>query len=154
MVLVVVAYWVLPLEGLVGGPRTSWSYLRAGAAVLIALVVLVAQIKAVTTARYPQLRVLEGFSLAIPLILVVFAATYLSMSEFDTAAFNEPLGKIGALYFALTTMTTVGFGDIHPRSDPARTMVMVQMIVNFGVFGVASRVAYSAVQRRLDARNP
>lgn len=151
VVLVTAAYAVLPVGVMIDGPRTSSGYLRAGAAVLLALVVLAAQIRSITTARYPQLRVLEGFSLAIPLLLVVFAATYLSMSEFDASAFNEPLNKIGALYFALTTMTTVGFGDIHPRSDPARTVVMVQMIVNFGVVAVASRVAYSAVQRRLEA---
>jgi len=39
------------------------------------------------------------------------------------------------LYFAVTTLTTVGFGDFHPRSDGERIIVTIILLLGVGVFG-------------------
>ena len=46
--------------------------------------------------------------------LVVFAAFYASLSVRSPSAFSEPLTTLDAVYLALTTFTTPGFGDIRP----------------------------------------
>jgi hypothetical protein len=41
----------------------------------------------------------------------------------NECSFSEPLTKVDALYFTVTTMTTTGYGDIHPVSQQGRMLV-------------------------------
>jgi voltage-gated potassium channel len=54
-----------------------------------------------------------------------------------------------AVYWAVTTITTVGFGDITARSRTGRILTMVQMMGGLLLVGVAARVLASAVQEGL-----
>lgn len=38
------------------------------------------------------------------------------------------------IYFSFTTLTTVGFGDYHPRSDGERIFVIIQMLLGVAIF--------------------
>ena len=40
------------------------------------------------------------------------------------------------LYFAFTTLSTVGFGDFHPRSDPERIICSFILVMGVAVFSV------------------
>ena len=42
---------------------------------------------------------------------------------------------LASLYWAMSTMTTVGYGDVIPRSDEERAYAMVGMIVGGGFYG-------------------
>ena len=42
---------------------------------------------------------------------------------------------IAGLYWAITTMTTVGYGDILPRSDAERVYATASMLLGATVFG-------------------
>lgn len=37
-------------------------------------------------------------------------------------------------YFAVTTLTTVGFGDFHPRSDFERVIITIEMLFGVAIF--------------------
>ena len=37
-------------------------------------------------------------------------------------------------YFFLTTLSTIGFGDLHPRSDPERILMAILMLGGVAVF--------------------
>ena len=49
------------------------------------------------------------------------------------------MDRLDALYFSMTTMSTVGYGDIHAQGQLARLLVTVQLVFNL-VF-VASLVS-------------
>jgi Ion channel len=44
---------------------------------------------------------------------------------------------IDSLYFALTTFTTIGFGDVHASSQTCRWLVSSQMVADILVVGIA-----------------
>ena len=60
--------------------------------------------------------------------------------------FSEALGRLDALYFALTIFSTVGFGDITGVSSTARSAVTVQMAADLVVFGIGAKVIIGAVR--------
>jgi voltage-gated potassium channel len=47
----------------------------------------------------------------------------------------------------VTVFSTVGFGDIAPRSEPARVVLIVQMLGDLAVLGAGVRVLLGAVRR-------
>jgi voltage-gated potassium channel Kch len=76
-------------------------------------------------------------------IVGFFALLYWKYSQLHSDAFNNgrtaaALSKIDTIYFALTTFTTTGYGDIRPLTSAARGLVSLQMAVGFiaVVFGV------------------
>ncbi len=69
--------------------------------------------------------------------LGTFSNLYWIESLRDSSAFSEPLTQGDAIYFAISTFTTTGFGDIRPRSGIARLTVTVQMLLGFLLVAVA-----------------
>jgi hypothetical protein len=59
--------------------------------------------------------------------VLLFATTYLAISEYDgeIAGMRTPLD---AVYFTMTTLMTIGFGDIAAEGQTARAVVLTQMI--------------------------
>lgn len=80
-------------------------------------------------------------------LVVIFALTYLSLSVEDPTNFNVPLDKVGSLYFTMTILATVGFGDIVAVSNPARIAVMVQMVVGLTLVTALARVLMETTRR-------
>jgi hypothetical protein len=79
----------------------------------------------------------------------LFAVFYLWLSGHSPGAFSAPLNGIDAAYFAVSTATTTGMGDIHPVSGIARLFVLAQMIIS--VFLVV--IAVVTALQRFAARN-
>jgi hypothetical protein len=138
----VVLYYRLPLTGTV---KASTVALLLAGLVLFAGVITW-QVRAILRSQYPGLRALEALAAAIPLFLLVFAATYVTLADAQPSAFNEPLSRTDALYFTITVFSTVGFGDITPVTTPARVVAMVQMLGDLVVVGLVLRVMLDAVK--------
>ena len=49
-------------------------------------------------------------------------------------AWLEGWSPIDALYFSVVTLATVGFGDLHPTTDPAKLFTVLYILVGLGVF--------------------
>jgi voltage-gated potassium channel Kch len=92
------------------------------------------------------LRAADAMALVIPIFIVVFAWTYLTMARSTPGAFSQPLDRVSALYFAVTLFSTVGFGDIVPKTDPARLVVTVQMLADLIVIAVVVRLILGAAR--------
>lgn len=82
--------------------------------------------------------------------VATFAWIYATLAARSPASFNKPLTRIDAAYFALTTFTTTGFGDILPVSQSARLVVSVQMCLGVFIVIVGIGRAASVVRRSAD----
>jgi hypothetical protein len=60
----------------------------------------------------------------------VFAIVYVSMAHANPVSFSEQLSRTAGLYFTITVLSTVGFGDITARTDAARLIVSLQMLLD------------------------
>ncbi|MGY4857289.1 potassium channel family protein [Cryobacterium sp. AP23] len=141
----VALYFVLPLAVIAAIPLVVWW--------VVALLVLVGvsawQLRAITRSAHPTVRAIVALAVTAPLYLLLFATTYVLMSNADSETFTSgALTRLDALYFTVTVFATVGFGDISPASQDARLVVMIQMILNLLVLGAGIKVFVGAVQRR------
>ena len=147
---VVVAYYAIP----VGEVPSRWDILLASVGLLAGLGVLVW-----VTVR--QLRVLEKYqagdptvrldvlALVIFVVVPLFALGYFALEQGDSGQFAELQTKTDALYFTMSTLGTVGFGDVHATGQLARVLVTIQIV--FDLVFVAALVSVLTTQFRARA---
>jgi hypothetical protein len=111
------------------------------------------QLSSVYKARFPTLRAAEALVLVAGMFLALFAMIYVMISLSDSAAFTEELSPFNSYYFSLTVLATVGFGDITPVTNLARSVTMVQMALDLVFIAVLIRVIGHAARRALDERH-
>jgi voltage-gated potassium channel Kch len=63
---------------------------------------------------------------------VVAILTLLCIGTF-TFHFVEGWNLATSFYFSVATLTTVGYGDIHPTTDLSRIIVSIYLLVGVGV---------------------
>ena len=146
--LIVMLYYLVPWDSSEFGEIA----VRLGISLVVVVVGTVISIQYVLRARYPMLRVFEVLAVVVALVLASFASAYAYLSHVDSDAFSEVLTRTDALYFSITTATTVGFGDISASTEGARIVVMLQMITNVVVLGVAARSLLYAARKRVAER--
>jgi hypothetical protein len=83
------------------------------------------------------------------MFLVGFSIIYLSMSRNNAHTFTQILDPTRALYFTISVFSTVGFGDITPRTDPARLVVSAQMLLDLAIIGIVVRMIFTAARSRI-----
>lgn len=141
-VALVILYYLLPFDRLDNEAILGWFTL--GLAAFVGLVAL--QLRSILKAQHPGLRAIEVLGTVLPVFILVFASTYLTMASNESSSFSESLNHTDALYFTMTVFSTVGFGDIAPRTEAARIAVTLQMASNLVVLGLLARVIVGAVQ--------
>ena len=147
-VLLGAAYFALP-----GASFSGWRELvRLTSAMAVVGVVFVTQARSVQRAAMPELRAVQALGVVIPLFLLVFALTYLSLSHSNVGSFSEPLDHGDAIYFTVTVFATVGFGDIAPLTLAARMTVSVQMLLDLIILGFVVRVIFGAARSAFERR--
>ena len=114
---------------------------------ILVVAVLASQVRVIVAAKYPRLRAITALAVSAPLLIVVFAASDYLMAASDPASFSQPLDRTAALYFAVTVLATVGFGDIAPVTTVARVATMVQMVLDLAILGLAAKVLFNAADR-------
>jgi len=127
IVVLLAVYYAVPTPGSRIGPVVS---------AILFLGVVSFELSAVVRAPLPVPRAAVAMARVLPLFIVLFAWIYVAMSTSDPSTFSEPLSKSAALYFTITVLSTVGFGDITPVADAARLMVSMQMICDLVVIGI------------------
>jgi hypothetical protein len=147
-VCIVVAYFAAPvgqdadvlgIVALVGG--------TVGLAALI-----VVEVRAIVDSPTPQLRAAEALASTVVIVIVVFAFIYVCMSTASAANFSEPVTKVNGLYFTVTVLATVGFGDITSESEAARLVVTVQMLLDLLFVGLVVKLLFGASKIGMERR--
>ncbi|WP_406832706.1 potassium channel family protein [Pedococcus sp. KACC 23699] len=140
MVLVAL-YYVLPLNHIKNVPVTLLGGL------LILGVATFWHLRSIMGATYPALRAIEALATTVPLFLLLFASVYFTMAGTSPANFStRSLSRTDALYFTVTTFSTVGFGDITAASESTRLVVTAQMLLDLVILGLVVRAFVGAVQ--------
>ncbi len=126
--------------------------MRLTAGLALFVTALTYEVRAIMKSSRPVLRAADALALVIPVFIVVFAWTYLTLAKSDPGSFSQPLTRVSALYFTVTVFSTVGFGDITPVTDSARVVVMAQMVGDLVFIAVVVRLILEAARGTLGTR--
>ncbi len=99
----------------------------------------------------PVLQATEALGVLGAFFIVLFAATYLAIATARPESFTQSLDHTASLYFTITVLATVGFGDISAVTPVARSIVSAQMILDLVLLAGVARVILGAAQRSLAA---
>lgn len=96
----------------------------------------IAEYGALGRALYESRRKILVF-LSFVMLVVLIIGTLMYVVEGPTHGFHSiPTG----VYWAITTMTTVGFGDITPKTDLGRFIASVMMLIGWGTLAVPTGI--------------
>lgn len=147
--LIVAAYFILPFTHPVGvGPVAVVVVGMIAVATTLAL-----QIRATMRSPYPAMRAVESLAISGPLFLILFATAHYLIERNAAHSYSQSMTRLDALYFTFTVFTTVGFGDITPVSEVARTVTLLQMIGDLLLIFVIARVLFGAVRVGIERRS-
>jgi voltage-gated potassium channel len=141
------AYFALPI----GRESVFRAGVRLGVDAALVSAVVFWQIRRISRAMLPELRAIEALAIVISVFLVAFSSIYLAMSHEAARTFTQDLDHVRALYFTVTVFSTVGFGDITPRTDPSRLVVAAQMLLNLVIIGAVVRLLLDAARSRVSS---
>ena len=84
--------------------------------------------------------------------MLVFALAFYRLETADPGQIPGLVTRLDALYFTMTTLLTIGFGDIHAERQTARALVLVQMVFNVAIIATAATTLNSRVRRQAEER--
>ncbi|UKJ63861.1 two pore domain potassium channel family protein [Cellulosimicrobium cellulans] len=96
----------------------------------------------------PSVRVQSVMGLLLP-IVTFFALAYYLMADQFVGIEN----RTDALYFAVVTLGTVGYGDVHPVGEGARIVTMIQIVLDLVVVGLLVSIATTRARVRAERRH-
>ena len=92
-----------------------------------------------------------GVFLSFVLLVVTIAGTLMYVIEGPEHGFTSiPVG----VYWAITTMTTVGFGDVTPHTDLGRLVASVMMLMGWGTLAVPTGIVSAELVGQQARREP
>jgi hypothetical protein len=141
-------------------PDPAHSGTRALIELVLGLILFAAllgwHVQRILSADHPELRAVEALAASVPVLILVFAYTYLSLYRATHASFSEPLDHMAAVYFTVSVLSTVGFGDIVAKTDVGRLLVTIQilldLIVVVGIVRTLLLAARIGVRRQTGAK--
>jgi voltage-gated potassium channel len=100
----------------------------------------------------PDVR-LQGLFVLLFVTVFFFAETFYLLARMPGQV-AELRTKTDALYFTLTTLSTVGYGDVHAVGQLARVAVIVQIVFDLSFLGTAVAVGSGIIRARAARLGP
>jgi voltage-gated potassium channel len=85
------------------------------------------------------------------LMVVLILGTLLYVVEGPANGFTDIPTSV---YWAITTITTVGFGDITPKTDAGRFIASIMMLIGWGTLAVPTGIVTAEMTARRHVRPP
>ena len=141
-------YYLLPIRG----PLTSasWTVVFVCGAVVLGLLLLLhvgSLLKAGPDVQLQRLLVL------LCVIVLFFAEAYYLLAQ-TPGQLTDLHTKTDALYFTVTTLSTVGYGDVHAAGQLARVAVTLQIVYDLFFIGLAVAVGTGLLRAKAAQRTP
>jgi voltage-gated potassium channel len=148
----VAAYYQIPVPGRMR--EESWAIMFSLGIVVLAVLIILAVRMLLNSGEFVRLRAL--------VLLLTLTVLFFSWMDASVAAlpgqFTELHDKTDALYFNISTLATVGFGDVHAAGQLARAAVTLQIVFNLVFLGAAvsliSGYFRTRAQGRLGSKTP
>lgn len=154
-VVIVLVIWIVVFGAYFLAPDYTGltdALLQLAAGLVVFAAVTAWQVRRIQRSDLPQLAALEALGMLVAFFVVLFATTYLTL-DLGRGTFTEPLDRTAALYFTITVLTTVGFGDIAPVATPARLTVAAQMVLDLVLLAGVVRVVVGTAKLTLRQRD-
>jgi hypothetical protein len=128
-------YALLPLRG-----EYRWIGIAVGLGAIISIVpITIRRFHAVRRSDEPVVVAIEAVVLLVSMLILGFAAVYYAIDA-NQGQFEGLVTRVDSVYFTVTTLSTVGYGDIHAAGTAARLLVIVNILLNLAFLGVIVRV--------------
>lgn len=137
-----VLYILMPLQ-----TDLAWLGLVIGFAVLVCIAPFAVK-RAITVSRspFPMLAAAEAILLVVAMLIFGFSSVYLAVNR-EVGQFEGMTTRIDALYFTVTTLSTVGYGDVHATGQMARALVTLQILFDLSLLAVSVRLLLGAARQ-------
>ncbi|HEY2999894.1 MAG TPA: potassium channel family protein [Acidimicrobiales bacterium] len=154
LISVLVIYYAAPVGDLpsIGGVILSVFGLLIGLGVLVWLIIRQLRLLVGSRVDDPDVRA-DSLILLISVIVPVFSLGYFALQQADDTQFADLSTKTDALYFTLSTLGTVGFGDVHATGQLARVLVIIQITFDLVFVAAVVSVLTTHIRRRAAARS-
>jgi hypothetical protein len=145
IVVPIVAYFVMPLDREFG--KLLAVVLVVGAAAAL-IPMSIHQARLVLRSDDPLFDAMRCIVSALVFLVISYSSAYFVLATSYDDQIKGIETKLDAIYFTMTIMATVGFGDITATGQAARAVVTGQMVINLAVLAVALRVVSWALKER------
>jgi len=139
------AFFVIPLDDRLGKVLAVVLVVCAAAALLP---LSLRQARRVLHSEQPLFDATRSIVSGLVFLITAFSVAYYVLGTAYEDQINGIETKLDALYFTVTILATVGFGDVTATGQAARAVVTAQMIVNLAVLAVSLRVVSWALKER------
>jgi hypothetical protein len=139
------AYYAMPMQG-------RWAGLLVAVLVTAAAIGLIPltfrRVRQILVADQPVSVALGAIATIATFLVVSFASVYYVLGTEVDGQMNGISTKTDSLYFTVTMLSTVGFGDITAVGQGARALVTANMVTNLVTVAFSVRVISWALQQR------
>jgi len=154
MTVLAVAYARMPVAD-IGVTDAVVALVLIGAAVSMLVLLFLRGLRTLPRASRPLLRTVSMLVIFLEVFILLFGYVYLSLETGSPGSVPGVQTHLDSVYFTVTMLATVGFGDITPASQTARAIATFQMLVNLVLLGAVVRTGVSvgrqAAERRVRA---
>jgi hypothetical protein len=146
VVLTTVVYYLLPVPGRMR--EDSWAVLFGCGMVVLGILIILSIGRLLRAGEQTRIR-----ALILLLCVTVFFFSYLDVALAEIPGqFVSLHTKTDGLYFSVSTLATVGFGDVHAAGQLARISVTVQIVFNLVFLGAAVGTISGLLKHRAGRR--